>query len=92
MTVHLAGDGTILLSGDCAVEEAETLLSLLLERPGAMVAWSGCRSAHGAIVQLLLALRPPLLGLPEDPFLRRWVAPLLDLRDAEPAGPEDTFG
>lgn len=92
MTVRLAGDGTIQISGDCAVEEAETLLGLLLARPDAVVDWSGCHSAHGAVVQLLLALRPPVAGPPEDAFLRRWIAPLLPQETAQEGPPERDFG
>jgi hypothetical protein len=77
MTVRRAEDGTIRLEGDCPVEEAETLLGLLLAHPEAPVDWRLCRSAHGAVAQVLLALGRPVLGEPEDPFLRRWIAPLL---------------
>ena len=77
MTVRPAEDGAIGLEGDCPVEEAETLLAALLERPEAPVDWRRCNSAHTAVVQVLLALQPSMVGEPDDEFLRRWVAPLL---------------
>jgi hypothetical protein len=88
VTVSRSLDGTIHLDGDCLVDEAETLLALLLEHPAAPVDWGRCRSAHTALVQVLLALGRPVLGRPEDPFLRRWIAPLLPGdADAEPPLP-----
>ncbi|WP_218014942.1 hypothetical protein [Teichococcus rhizosphaerae] len=77
MTLRLDG-GTLHLEGDCGSEEAEPLLALLLEEPSRAVSLAGARTLHTALVQVLLALRPPLAGLPAEPFLRRWVAPLLD--------------
>ena len=85
MTVRRTADGAIRLEGDCPVEEAETLLALLLADPEAMVDWRSCGSAHAAVAQVLLALGRPVLGEPADPFLRRWIAPLLPAGDA--AGP-----
>ncbi|MDQ0349098.1 hypothetical protein [Ancylobacter vacuolatus] len=78
MTVHRAGDGTIYLDGACGSEEAEPLLALLIATPGATVDWQGCEQAHMAVVQVLLALRPQLRGVPASAFLARHVAPLLN--------------
>ena len=33
---------------------------------------------HSAVIQLLLALRPPIRGTPSAEFLRSYVMPLLD--------------
>jgi hypothetical protein len=74
----MRGDaGEILLQGQCPVEEAETLLGLLLAEPGAVVDWSGCTKAHTAVAQVLLALRPPVRGTCRDVFMARWIAPSL---------------
>jgi hypothetical protein len=35
---------------------------------------------HAAVLQVLLALRPPLDGPPGDSFTARWLVPLLMLR------------
>ena len=78
MSVRLAG-GVIVLEGDCPVDEAESLLELLLANPGASVDWSACGQLHTAVVQVLLAVRPPMEGGPGNPFLRRWIAPTIRL-------------
>lgn len=73
-----AGD-VIRLHGDCGVEDAEAMLSLLLGNPGATVEWAACTKAHTAVAQVLVALAPPLAegGPCGDPVLERWIAPIL---------------
>jgi hypothetical protein len=75
MSVTLAEDGRILLEGVCAIEEADALLRHLSERPEASVDLSGCEQAHTAVIQVLLAARPRIVGRPTEPFLVRHVAP-----------------
>jgi hypothetical protein len=41
------------------------------------VGLKACTHLHSAPLQVLLALRPKIGALPEEPFLARWVAPLL---------------
>lgn len=77
MTLRLDED-ILHLEGDCGSEEAEPLLALLLERPSRGIALGGARALHTALVQVLLALRPRLVEMPADPFLRRWIAPVLE--------------
>ncbi|MCO6419969.1 hypothetical protein JYK14_27960 [Siccirubricoccus sp. KC 17139] len=76
MSVQLQ-DAVVHLRGDCPVEDAELLLSLLREGGGRMVQIGEADRLHTAVVQVLLALRPPLAGAPTDPFLSRWLVPLL---------------
>jgi hypothetical protein len=71
-------EGTLWLAGDCGVEEAETLLSLLQEHPGVAVAMPELRSLHTALLQVLLAFRPPLGAPPRDAGLARLLLPLLE--------------
>ena len=79
MTVRLDGE-VIVLSGDCPVEDAETLLGFLIERPDARVDVAGCGRVHSAVVQILLAVRPSLGGTPAKSFFSDWILPrLLDL-------------
>ena len=74
MTLLRDSSGTIVLSGQCAVDEAEPLLQLLLETPGAAVDWTRCTGLNTAILQLVIAIRPSLKGPCGDPFIARWFA------------------
>jgi hypothetical protein len=78
MTARIDDNGLILLEGECAIDDAGTLLELLLAKPEAEVDWSGCDRAHTAVVQVLLALRPRLIGRPKDPFLSNFIAVLVE--------------
>lgn len=80
MSVHLEG-GTIVMSGACGVEEAETLVHLIEGNPYATVDVSRAGPVHTALWQVLLALTPPLSGEPADAFLRDWIMPALLPRD-----------
>lgn len=82
MSVAFA-DGVIRMVGDCPVEDAETLLLLLLAQQGAPVDLSGCGTIHAALLQILLAARPAVSGTPADCFVRDRVLPLL--KHSEPA-------
>lgn len=64
------------IEGVCGVEEALPLLEALAG--GAALSLGRCTHLHTAPLQVLLALRPALRGAPPaEPFLARWVAPLL---------------
>ncbi|HEX3989933.1 MAG TPA: hypothetical protein VHX39_02045 [Acetobacteraceae bacterium] len=82
MTVDVAKDGTIVLAGICPVEDADTLVQLLLADPAAEIDWRTCDQAHTAVVQVLLASHRRTRGPPRTTFLSNWVEPLL-------AGPVD---
>lgn len=75
------GDDAILLSGDAPVEDAEPLAALLAAEPALAVDWSQSGRLHTAVVQVLLAFRPAMVGTPGDAFARRWIAPLLPTRE-----------
>lgn len=77
MTIRIATNGVIELLGVCASEDAEPLLEQLLAAPGATVDWRDCRQAHTAVVQVLLAAKPKLLGPPADAHLKNWVEPAI---------------
>jgi hypothetical protein len=76
MSIRVAEDGAIRLEGECSIDDVEPLLRTLLERPLAELDWRSCRSAHTAVVQLMLASGRAVAGPPDDVFLRRHVAPL----------------
>jgi hypothetical protein len=77
MSVSVAEDGTIVLAGNCPVEDAEALVRLLLADPAADVDWRACDQAHTAVVQVLLACGRSTRGPPQAIFLSNWVEPLL---------------
>lgn len=79
MTVRLTADGIIELDGLCPSEDAEPLQQLLLAHPEGRVDWRGCDSLHTAVVQVLLAAQPTLLGPPRGRFLVHYVEPALSL-------------
>ena len=63
----------IRLEGICPVEDAETLAAIILEDPHAPVDWSACTRLHTAVYQVLLSLKPRVLGTCGDPFVERWL-------------------
>jgi hypothetical protein len=77
MTVRTEPDGTIVLEGRCPIEDAETVARLLSLDPAAAVDWRSCEHAHTAVVQVLLAIRPPMRGPPGTATLRNWIEPML---------------
>lgn len=77
MTVMLRANegtnGTIHLAGDCPVEDAEALASLILGDPGRVVDWTACTRMHTAVYQVLLRLGPDVSGTCGDSFIDRWL-------------------
>jgi hypothetical protein len=65
------------LTGVCAVEEAETLLSWLGSHPKAKIRIDKCEHLHAAVWQVLMAARIPLSGTASDPVLADWILPAL---------------
>jgi hypothetical protein len=85
MSVRLDGDA-IRLEGRCRIEDAETLLGLLVEDGRRSIDLSLAGPLHSAVVQILMAAKPIISGRPDDPFLCAHVLPLLDTH----ASPSDT--
>jgi hypothetical protein len=77
MTVRMADDRTIVLEGACPVEDADTLVQLLSRAPSATVDWRECDHAHTAVIQVFLAVRPPMRGPPRAKSLQDWIEPAL---------------
>ena len=73
MSVRRHHDGSIILDGDCPVEDAEPLLELLQATPAAPLDWSPCGRLHTAVMQVILAARPAHVGDCGDAWVRRWV-------------------
>lgn len=76
MTVRVA-DGVILLEGRSLVEDAEGLLLALQDSPGAAVDLSAASRLHLAVVQVLLAMKPGIIGTPQDPVVARYLCTAL---------------
>jgi hypothetical protein len=88
MTVRLDGE-VIRLEGECRLEEAESLVALLCEGSARTVDLSTCQGLHGAVLQVLLKFIPPVIGEPQDAFLRKFVAPGLRQTDDRVEGRAD---
>jgi hypothetical protein len=73
MTVICSTQGVLVLEGSCPSEDAEKLLQHLASNPAATVDIRRCESAHTAVIQVLMALKPRLLGVPSDDSIWRWV-------------------
>lgn len=73
MTVRAGDGGRIELVDVCPAADAEPLLQLLLTTADATVDWRACRGVHTAVVQVLMAARPRLLGPPADARLEEWL-------------------
>jgi len=59
------------LEGHVAVDDAEALAQWLLQQREPAVHLGKCEDVHGAVLQVLLALRPTFKSSPADPLLAR---------------------
>lgn len=84
MTIDISAD-RIVLKGRCGVEEAEPLLTALLDDPARSVAIEA-EKVHTALWQVLLATRPQIEGVFGDTFVARHILSML--RD-QPKTPTD---
>ena len=78
----LLEEGKIGLRGNCPVEDAERLLTLLQNHPNCPVDIDDATNLHAAVLQILLAFRRKLIGRPRDSFLQEWIVPALRDRNA----------
>jgi hypothetical protein len=74
MTVRRDGE-IIRLEGECGVEDAETLVSLLRDAETPIVDMGSCRQVHTAVVQALLSHGARVSGESGEPFIRDFVLP-----------------
>jgi hypothetical protein len=70
-------DDEVRLIDSCGAEEALELADWFskVELPKANLA--ACTHLHAALLQTLLAYKPAIAAGPDDPFLARWVFPML---------------
>jgi len=66
------------LEGVCDIEEAEGLLSWLLEHPKGKLNLKQLEHPHTAVLQVIMALRPALSAYPEDEQVASWLLPLYE--------------
>jgi hypothetical protein len=74
VTVHRRENETIMLEGNCTAEEAEPLLQMLQDGPRPMLDWTTCSHLHTAVLQVVLAAEPALIGPCGDPWVARWAS------------------
>jgi hypothetical protein len=72
MSVRRHENGTIILDGRCPVEDAEQLLQLLQAAPAAPLDWTSCSHLHTAVLQVIMAGRPVLVGPCGDLWIEQW--------------------
>jgi hypothetical protein len=73
MSVSRSDDGTVVLAGNCDVEEAEPLLQMLVGTPEALLDWRRCMHLHTAVIQVVLAAKPRLIGPCGDAWVEAWL-------------------
>ena len=74
MTILRSDDGTVVLDGVCAVEDAESLLQMLQATPAASVDWTQCRQLHTAVLQVIIASGSSPIGPCGDVWVQQWLA------------------
>jgi len=84
MSARLDGE-VIWLERQCRVEDAEPLLAWLQADGSRIVDLTNAEHLHGAVFQVLMALKPAIRGEGKDSFLRDWLTPILTA--AKPLGP-----
>jgi hypothetical protein len=86
MTIQV--DGTVIrVRGASCVEDAEALLALIQAPGSSPVDIGDAIHLHAAVIQVLLAFKPSIVGDPADGFLSRFVAPMLESRPPTPGAP-----
>ena len=76
MSVRLE-DNVIFLEGPCRVEDAEPLLGWLQADRSRVVDMTEAEHLHTAVLQILMALAPPIRGAGKNSFIRDWISPWL---------------
>ena len=73
MSVRRDPKGTVVLEGNCPIEDAEPLLQFLQATPAPACDWSRAVHIHTAVLQVLLAAKPRFIGACGDPWIVRWL-------------------
>jgi len=67
-----------LCEGHCEIEEAEELLSWFLENPKGKINLKQLTQLHTAILQVVMAIKPPISSWPEDLSVCLWLKRILN--------------
>ncbi len=71
-------DSTVYFEESCAVEDALVLAEYLRVHPETQADLRRCTYLHTSLMQVLLAMQVRCIALPEEPFMARWLTPLLE--------------
>jgi hypothetical protein len=74
MTVTRRDSEGIILEGTCGAEDAEPLLQMLIETPGARLDWRPCSQLHTAVAQVVLTAGPVVEGPCGDAWIEKWLS------------------
>lgn len=77
MSVTVVGS-IIRIVGNASVADAEPVLAALHAGPDRRIDLSEASHLHSAVIQILLALRPNIIGTPAYPFFNTRILPMLD--------------
>jgi hypothetical protein len=81
---------TVVIDGECGVEEAMPMLEFLQGHATARIDLRACTNLHSASLQVVMAVADRIASLPEEKFLSRWLTPLFGAdpvtSHAEPGG------
>ncbi|NBN92936.1 MAG: hypothetical protein EBS54_02245 [Betaproteobacteria bacterium] len=75
------GEDTAVFSGVCSVDEAEGLLSWMMQNPEGSADLQACEHLHAAVLQVLMACRPRLSAVPPPGFLLETLAAVQSKRE-----------
>lgn len=71
------GEKAVRLIGNCGAEDALELVDWLAKTDDAAVDLSRCEHLHAALLQTLFAHPHAISAAPAEPFLARWILPVL---------------
>jgi hypothetical protein len=78
MALRLEGN-EIWLIDVCGAEEALEFVDLLLKAERPTINLSRCTHLHAALLQTVIAFKPAVSAQPTEPFLQKWISPMLSV-------------
>jgi len=71
-------DNRVYFEENCGADEALELAEYLRDHPGTQADLRNCTYLHTSLMQVLLAMKMACVGMPEEPFMARWLPALLE--------------